>query len=159
MGIWVNLSFPLREYFLALLFSCPDAINPISRMSNVGEILTLNGFSTDSIHVMPLLSFSLLGSVTCLGQTVIFSMSNSHWLTSKIASEVRILVMRFSYLNYVSLEDMKWVTRKPKFVQFNKRYGRLRPKTIPRFVCFPHWRNSGRGSSWDLGILEIMLYG
>ena len=33
-GIWVNLIFPLRDDFLALVLSWSDAIDPISLMSN-----------------------------------------------------------------------------------------------------------------------------
>ena len=44
-------------------------------------------------------------------------------------------------------------------MQCEEIYGRMRPKTIPIFVCFPHWSNSGRRSRRYLDILEIMLYG
>ena len=49
--------FHLREDFLALVLAWPDAINHISCLSNVGEILTLNVFFTDFSADMPLLSF------------------------------------------------------------------------------------------------------
>ena len=75
--IWVNLSFHLREYFLALVLTWPNSIDYISSMSRVGEVLNLDGFSTDSNPAMPFLSFSLLGGVVCLVWTVIFSMSKS----------------------------------------------------------------------------------
>ena len=65
--IWVNCSLPFRDYFIALVLSWPDDIDPIYRISNVGYIFTLNRFSTDSNPAMPLLSFSLLGSVVFLG--------------------------------------------------------------------------------------------
>ena len=42
---------------------------------------------------------------------------------------------------------------------FRERSGSLRPNTIPSFVCLPHWRNSGRGSRYDCGIREKILYG
>ena len=94
--IWVDLNLPLRKYFPGLVLACTDDINTIYRLSMVGKILTLNLFSIDLKPAMPLLSFSLFSSVTCLGWTVIFSISKLYCLTSKIASEVSILVMRFS---------------------------------------------------------------
>ena len=102
-GIWVNLSLPLRYGFLALVLAWPYSIDTISCMSNMGEILTLNGFSADSNPAMPLISFLLLGCFTFLGFNVIFSMSNSYWINYEIAPEVKILVMRFSAPNSVSL--------------------------------------------------------
>ena len=99
----MNLTFPSRDYFLDFFLAWSDVIDTISHMSNEQEILNLNGFSTYTNPTMHLLSLSLLGGVTFLGYTVIFSMSNSYWLTYKISSEVRILVMSFSDTSSVSL--------------------------------------------------------
>ena len=65
--IWVNFSLPFRDYFIALVLSWPDAIDPIYQSKYVPHIFTLNRFSTDSNPDMPLLSFSLLGSIVFLG--------------------------------------------------------------------------------------------
>ena len=108
---------------------------------------------------MSLLSFSFLGGFTCIGWTVVFSVSKSYWLISGIVSKVRILVMSFSAPNSVSLAFIWWGGRLQKFVQFNEISGRFRPITITSFLCFPHWSNYGRGSSWWLGVLGIIFYG
>ena len=50
----VNLSLLLRSNFLDLDLACPDAIDPISRTSVMGEMLTLNGFSIDLIPTITL---------------------------------------------------------------------------------------------------------
>ena len=102
-AFWVNSSFPLRGYFLALYLAWNDAIDHIFHASLMRKILTLNGFSIDFKPAVPLILFQLLGSVTCLGWTVICSISKSYCLTSEIAFDVRILMMRFSAPNSFNL--------------------------------------------------------
>ena len=73
MVIWVNLSFPLKGYFLALFFSWTDSNDPISFMSSVGGVFNLDGFSTDFNPAIPLLLFSLLVSLTCWDEVSSFT--------------------------------------------------------------------------------------
>ena len=65
-------------------------------------------------------------------------LSKSYWMTSEIASEFRIIVMTFSDPSSVSLAFTQWGTKLQKLVQFYNISGRLGPKMIPIFVCFPH---------------------
>ena len=47
MAIWVDFSLTLRDYSLDFFLAQTDAIDPISSMYNVGEILNLNEFSDE----------------------------------------------------------------------------------------------------------------
>ena len=55
----------------------------------------------DSSPAIPFPLLSLLGGVTCLGKTVIFSWSDLYWLISEKSSAVRILGNRFSVPMYI----------------------------------------------------------
>ena len=44
-------------------------------------------------------------------------------------------------------------------MHFDDKSGRLRPNIELNLECFSHWRNSGRLSDCNLGILYMRLYG
>ena len=88
-----GLGLSLRDGLLAFSPFFLDAKDPSSLLFIIGERLTLKGFSMDSSPAMTLPSFSLSGRVTCLGLTVISSITKSYFLTSDIASSVSNLDM------------------------------------------------------------------
>ena len=60
----------LSAEFLTLFLSCLEAMNPISLVFLLTVMFTvLKGFEMNSTHAMHLQSYSLLGSLTCLGVT------------------------------------------------------------------------------------------
>ena len=156
--VFVNFNVFSKDYFLALTLAWPDSIDHIILMSCIGERVTLKGFCMNSSPAMLFPSLSFLGRVTCLGRAVIFSRSNLYWLTSERSSAVITLGTRFSSPRYVMI-SMSWCgTRLQKLAQFRESSGRLRLKTRPSFVCWPHWRKASSGFDFDLGFFNMMLY-
>ena len=103
----------------------------------MGEILTLDGFL--SITNLQLICFQFY----CWGvQRDWDGLSYFHvkFILSefKIASDVMILVLRFSAPNSLIFSSISLGTKLQKFVQINERSWRMRPKMVLSFTCFPH---------------------
>ena len=101
---WNNLGWWLREDFPLSLFACLEAKDPISLMFTFGEMFTvLKGSEIFSSPDIPARYSSFLGSLTCFGVMVRYSVLKSYWVTSDITSAVRTLEAKSSAPSSVSL--------------------------------------------------------
>ena len=66
-----NLSFFFRDDFIFFI-SWPEATDPVSMMSWIGDTLTLNGSKNEYISIIPLLLLSIFGSWHVLGPPPFF---------------------------------------------------------------------------------------